>query len=398
MARPRSIPTYRRHRQSGQAVVTLTDQLSGRRKDVLLGTYGSRASKEEYGRIIQQWEASKGRLLDQPAPDLTINELILSFVEQHVATHYRDADGKPTSEQSEFKGALKPLRELFGRERAAEFGPLKLKAVRGRMVNLGWSRRTVNQRSWRVKKMFRWAVENELIPPSVFHGLQAVAGLQLGRTPAPESAPILPVPAEHVDAILPFLPPTVHAMVKLQRLTGMRPGEVVILRPCDIDRSGTIWLYRPKRHKNTWRGKERIIALGPRAKLLLLPFLNRDPEAYCFQPLEAMRHRWQERRQERRTKVQPSQLNRRVAKPKRKPGECYDTQTYGRAIRRACVLANVPVWAPNQLRHLVAVELRERFGLEVTRAMLGHSFKAMSDHYSKTADAALAGQAAAEVG
>ena len=54
-------------------------------------------------------------------------------------------------------------------------------------------------------------------------------------------------------------------------------------------------------------------------------------------------------------------------------------------------------WHPNQLRHLVAVELRERFGLEVVRATLGHSFEAMSDHHSKAADSILASKAALEV-
>ena len=37
--------------------------------------------------------------------------------------------------------------------------------------------------------------------------------------------------------VLPFLPPTLHAMVKLQRLTGMRSGELCVLRTCDVDTS-----------------------------------------------------------------------------------------------------------------------------------------------------------------
>src|SRR5262249_54311576 len=145
MPRPRSsTPTYRRH-SSGQARVTLVDVVTGRQKDVLLGEFDSKASKVEYARVLQRWEASGRRLLDEPASDVSINELILAFVEQHVIPHYRDTEGNPTSEVNEFKSSLKPLKALFGHEPATTFGPLRLKAVREKMILAGWNRRTVNQ-------------------------------------------------------------------------------------------------------------------------------------------------------------------------------------------------------------------------------------------------------------
>jgi hypothetical protein len=60
-AKPR-VPTDQCHKQSGQAVVTLTDAISGRRRDVLLGKYGTKASKEEYKRIVLQWEVGERRM------------------------------------------------------------------------------------------------------------------------------------------------------------------------------------------------------------------------------------------------------------------------------------------------------------------------------------------------
>ncbi len=76
MSRPRSVPTYRKHPQSGQAIVNLTDGL-GTRRDILLGTHGTKESWVEYARVIAEWEAA-GRTLPQPATasDLTINELV----------------------------------------------------------------------------------------------------------------------------------------------------------------------------------------------------------------------------------------------------------------------------------------------------------------------------------
>jgi hypothetical protein len=44
-AKEKPAPSYRRHRQSGQAITTLTDGL-GNRRDVLLGPYGSRTFRK----------------------------------------------------------------------------------------------------------------------------------------------------------------------------------------------------------------------------------------------------------------------------------------------------------------------------------------------------------------
>ena len=76
-------------------------------------------------------------------------------------------------------------------------------------------------------------------------------------------------------------------MIMLQRLSGMRAGEMVIMRPCDIDTSGDIWIYEPSDHKGRWRGHRKQIPLGPEAQRILQPFLNRDPQAFLFSPQEA---------------------------------------------------------------------------------------------------------------
>src|SRR5262249_34109211 len=106
-------------------------------------------------------------------------------------------------------------------------------ACREWMVRENWTRCYVNSSVGCIKRMFKWAVENELVPSSVIHGLQAVAGLKKGRSPARETKPIRPVAHEHMAAVLPFLNKAHQAMVHLQRYTGMRPGEVRIMRPCD---------------------------------------------------------------------------------------------------------------------------------------------------------------------
>jgi integrase len=394
MPRPRNpIPTYRLHRQSGLAVVTLRLP-DGTRKDVLLGPYDSDASKAEYRRVLAEWQTTGART---SAPSgLTVNELLLAYW-HFVEGYYRDSEGRPTSEVHCLRAALRPLKELYGDSLATEFGPIALKAVRDRLVAAGGSRCSVNKHVHRIKRVFRWAVGEELVLASVYHGLQAVTGLAKGRSAARETAPVQPVPEVFVNAVLPFVLPPVAAMIELQRLTGMRPGEACAMRANDLDTTGPVWLYRPRHHKTAWRGKERIIALGPRAQAVLKPFLTLDTQAALFNPARALVERAAERRARRQGKVRPSQRQRRKAKPKRAPGESYTGHAYLVAIRRACDRAGVPRWHPNQLRHNYATEVRRQYGLEAAQVALGHSRADVTQVYAER-DLTLAFKVASEVG
>ena len=108
MSRPRGIPSYRHHKQSGQALVCLTDGLGGR-QDVLLGKHGTQASRQEYARQLAEWEARGRTLAVKPvSADMTIAELEHRF-RPWAEAHYRHADGTPTSEISELKQTMRPL-------------------------------------------------------------------------------------------------------------------------------------------------------------------------------------------------------------------------------------------------------------------------------------------------
>jgi integrase len=139
------------------------------------------------------------------------------------------------------------------------------------------------------------------------------------------------VPLQLVQKTLPHLRPQVAAMVQLQLHSGMRPGEVVIMRTMDLDTSGKVWLYRPGsdqgphgHHKMAWRGHHRIVALGPRAQEALRPWLRLDVTEFLFQPKEARETQDEQRRERRRSPMTPSQKARkRRTNPRRMPGERY---------------------------------------------------------------------------
>lgn len=276
------VPKYRLHKRSGQALVTLNG------RDFYLGPYGSEESKAEYDRLIAEWQLA-GRQhpeSSQPAGGISVDELILAYLE-HVESYYRK-HGEATSSQQHIRDALRPLHEMYGTTPAAEFGPLALKALRRQQVDEGrWCRTTINKQAGIIKRMFRWGVENELVPPAVHQGLQAVSGLKRGRCGARETEPVKPVPEAHVEAVLKHAPPPVAAMIELQRLTGMRPGEVVIMRGCDVDTTGKLWAYTPASHKTEHHGRPRVIYLGPKAQEILEPWLEPDLQAYLFSPAEA---------------------------------------------------------------------------------------------------------------
>jgi integrase len=80
-------------------------------------------------------------------------------------------------------------------------------------------------------------------------------------------------------------------MVRLQLETGMRPGELVVMRACDLDMMGSVWLYRPSTHKTLHHGHERIVAIGPKAQAIIRLYLTTNPQEYLFSPRKNMEER-----------------------------------------------------------------------------------------------------------
>jgi integrase len=281
-------------------------------------------------------------------------------------------------------------------------------------------------------------VASELLEESVHRALVTVDGLKRGRCGVRDADPVRPIAEGPVNAVIKELSPAlaallqqqdrlhalaaddpqrqrltddilalakqvpgespVAAMVQIQRLVGCRPGEVVLMRARDIDTSGAVWFYIPERHKTEHHGYQRVLPLGPRAQVILKPFLEAaaaDPALYLFSPrLAVLAHR-RCKRQARRSKVQPSQVDRSRPNPCRPPGDRYTTASYRRAIEYACKRAGIEPWAPNRIRHSVGTWVRKEFGIDHARALLGHRSMVTTEVYAeldmaKAAEVALA--------
>jgi integrase len=193
-------------------------------------------------------------------------------------------------------------------------------------------------------------------------------------------------------------------MVRLQLLSGARPGEICSIRACDIDMTGRIWIFTPERHKGQHHSKARKVYFGPTAQSILREFLKTDLQAPLFTPIEAMeesnvgrRDRNAANRADRGTKLYPSQRRRIEAKRKKQRKrpirDRYDVHSYRRAIKYAVRKANregskkglpeVPDWHPHQLRHTCGTMLRRQFGLDAARAILGHTTPVVTEIYAE---------------
>lgn len=393
----RKVPSLRHHKARGLAVVTL----GGR--DFYCGKFGTPESRREYDRVVGEWLAAGRPQATGGIHKLTVAELLVRYLE-FARGYYLP----PSRELEGITLALRPLKEQYGHTLAVEFGPLALRAVRDHWVRAGLARKHINARVGKIRRLFKFAVSHELVPPGVLDGLRAVEPLTFGHTKAVESAPREAVDESVFWETLKHLSPTVRAMLELLWWTGARPSEICAMRTADIDRSGETWVYRPQAHKNAHRGHERRIHLGPQAQRVLAPWLRHDREQTIFSPreaVEAQRAGWQKAHRTDATRARAASNKRRAAakdrriktgsgrpSSRREAGDRYTPQRLANAVRRACIKHKLPRWTPYMIRHAAATRIERELDFDTARKVLGQRSAAVTQRYvhSDAQDAAAA--------
>ncbi|OHB51208.1 MAG: hypothetical protein A2Y10_08795 [Planctomycetes bacterium GWF2_41_51] len=386
------VPKLRFHKATRQAYAVFNG------KAVYFGRSDDPQSSQKYHQFVAEWITS-GNTPHALPDEITVAELIAQFW-IYAQSYYVHADGSHTNEPTNIRLAMRPLNMVYGHTKVKDFGPRALMTVRQKMIEQGICRSSVNKRINRIRLMFKWGVANELVPGNIFPALQAVAGLRRGRSPAKETDPVRPVPQEHIDVIQPYVSKQVWALIQLQLLTAARSGELVIMRPCDIDMSGKIWIYKPYHHKTQHHGHDRNIYIGPRGQEILRPFLFRPADSYCFSPQESIANMRLERAKNRKTPKKYGNLPGTNIKldPKRQAGKHYTPTGLGHSVLKGIKRAFRPKgmsdeefktwkppqhWHPHQLRHNAATFLRKEFGLETARVILGHRSAAITEVYAE---------------
>ncbi len=220
----------------------------------------------------------------------------------------------------------------------------------------------------------------------IWHALKAVKHLEAGRSAAHEARKVKPVPLNTLNATLEHCDKLTSDLIRLQLLTAMRSGELMAMRPCDIDRSGEVWIYTPAFHKTSGSGIERRIGLSMAVQKILNRHMNGPGDRLIFQPRN---HHW------RFLPFSPATVRKLVAmyyhnvakaclKANPHPtlkGTAWRMNPEDRAVMREH--ARKVSWHPHQLRHNAATYLRREVDIESARIALGHTTATMTERYAK---------------
>jgi integrase len=331
LPRPRKPPSYLHHKPTGQARV----RINGR--DYYLGAYGSPESQEAYREFLRKHAATNGTAV---SPDMTVDELAAAYV-QHARNYYRK-NGRETSEVHCVRCAIAALLATHSRKPARTFGPLALEMCRQWMIGRQLARSTINKHVHRIRRIFKWGASKELLSLSIYNELLSVSALSRGRRPdVREPLPKTPANEVSVKAVSKLFP-RMRDMFELQRLSGMRPGEICALRVRDVakPKKSKCWVYIPGDHKTIHRGKARVILFGPKAQQILARRMQGlGTDDFIFQTIRGCR---------------------------------FTVNRYRQLVAKACKKLGVPHCHPHQLRHTGASNVAAIFDEDAARTVLGH--------------------------
>ena len=376
MPRTSKLPKLQYHKATKRFLV----QIKGKKH--YLG-YGDNPKKppldvtSHYNEAVRKLLGGEPVSIAESLEKLTVVELVVRHQEWATKRYLR------SNEADCFRHAAQHLVKMFGRTPAEAFGPRRLAELRSHLEGVyrknngeRLTRQGINKTISKIKQIFTWGVSQEIVKPDQLTALRTLPPLLEGHTTCPEANQKPPVEDSVVRTTLPFLCGQVKALVSLQRLTGMRPGEVCRLVMDHLDTSREeYWVYSMRLHKTTHHGKRRSIILG-KAAIEILKLWVRSDSLPLFSPSERMNSLRESQRID-------LKRDRRKKQPRKVPGVQYTTQSYGKAIVMACKANGIPEWSPNQLRKANATEVLERFDVSHASAMLGNSPKILQECYAK---------------
>jgi integrase len=305
--------------------------------------------------------------------------------------------------------AIDAVRGLYPDLPAAQFRGPQLKALRADLVARRTVRNTgpdagkpitrtyVNYLVACVQRMWAWALSEDLVPADGAATVAALEPLRKGRG-GREPRRVLPAAPGWAEALV-EAPDVLAALARVQALCGMRPQDACRMRRGElstapgervpvpdtgrhlaafVEDGQPVWVYVPAKHKTTWQGKPRAVAVGPQAQALLRPLLEGlAPDDFVFSPAKAL-----------------AQIGRGNRYKHAGYKSHYATRQYAQFVTRAIERANarrrkmrwlpeelVPHWSPNQLRHLAATVVGDELDREHARALLGQSSSGVIDTY-----------------
>jgi integrase len=343
---------YRLHKASGQAICVI------KRKTIYLGKYDSPGSHKKYAEVMESLK--DGRPIVTDPTGLTVAESAVLYLD-HAERYYRTPDGEDTRQTPRIRRAFQTLVKLHAEVRLNDLLPRHIRDCQRQWVTEGLSRTYCNHLLVVCKTAIKWLAREGLMSSQRWLDISIVEGLKKGRTTAREAEETTPVEDEVLRATLPHLSETIRDMVMVQLFSGCRTGELVSMTWDQIVETADGMIYRPRRHKNQWRGHQRTIFIGPQAREIIEKYRGQKGVLFHY---------------------------------KRRPYKC---SSYCKNITRVCVKNGIKPWRPGQLRHNAATIIQQTLGWDAARAVLGHRTVSTTRIYADS-DGKVAAEAAKRLG
>ena len=299
-------------------------------------------------------------------------DLAEAFLEDRRFRYVDEHTGQLTSSFFKSQAAIKRLLAMFADFRAKAFKPWHLQAIVNDMERKQMGVRTISEFIMRIKMMYQWGETNRMTKTKWRLALESVKTPKASPNGAQKSKPHMRIDRSVVEQTLPHLPLPIRQMVMLQLETGCRGEHVTNMRLCDIDMSDQdVWMWTPMRDKT---GNTSAIPMTQQAMQIVVEASKRPDGSFAgtneflFRPCDS-------------------------PKATRIKSDRYNSNTYRRAIERACDRLGLEKWTPHRLRKQRGHEIGNEFGTDGVRAMLVHKSMKMADFYSE--DRSEAGKALA---
>ena len=386
--KPRRMPKLGLHRPTGQARVII------RGKAYYCGRWGTAEAHAKYADLLRRHVENNGEPVEQ-APNVEqagylVRDLARDYLAWIDATGRHWKNGAPTSQRHFVEFVLRSFGEYLGSVPVRRLRESLLVQWRDRLeAKRELTRNGINRKVRSLLAVLRWGRARGHVSREVWADCAAIESLrrgQCGNRPEhgrPRRAPSF----EEIERVVTACTSRqVAAMLRLQAITAMRPGEVAAMRWQDIDQrpveagEGVIcWTYTVEAPKTAHHGKTVRYYLPPAAIAILREFPG-TPRAYVFSPDASMAERRKALRDARQTPV--TDYTRQLDEARARTfASRWGTHAYRHAVERACVEAGVERFTPHEARHAALTWIANSLGVTAAMAIANHASAQVTARY-----------------
>lgn len=392
------------NRDTARCTITTAD---GQKKIHYLGRWGSQESLQEYARLQYLIAAGEYSLPEvDNSPDLTLENIYLEFLEK------AEAKGK-NSDSNRVKIVIRYAVESAPDVSVGSFSLQTFAKIKDYFVSIAdeerrngktivkrkWSRGYLNKLLSQWKRIIHYGINAGYIRPEIWSAIRDFPLVKENDVAAPPSLPQREAVDDSViNYTLPILPPTVARFVRFLRGTGARPSELCKIQVKDLIRlDNGLYLFAPDKHKTAAKNKKRYIAFSHSESAEIEEVIaGKSPDDYLFSPKDLALEIFDKKHRERKTKVQPVQINRARRRKKNRLARFRDyftTESIGRTLRYRIMKFNksapankqIPYWTLYQVRHAAFTANSAAFGIEQAAKIAGHASPDMAKVYDHSA-------------